>query len=74
MKWAGWVRERVKPRFARRLSLRTAMAARPAVYFWARTMGCPNPACRAEIPLVSSCWLANSTRRKAWVDGQRATR
>ena len=41
---------------------------RPAVYFWARTMVCPNPACQAEIPLLSSFWLANSTRRKVWVE------
>ena len=31
-------------------------------------MACPNPVCRAEIPLLSSFWLANSTRRKAWVE------
>jgi putative DNA methylase len=28
---------------------------------------CPNPGCRAEIPLLSSFWLANSTRREVWV-------
>ena len=51
-----------------------ANGRRPAVYFWARTMTCPNPACQAEIPLLSSFWLANSTRHKAWVEvnGDRA--
>ena len=33
-------------------------------------MTCPNPGCRAEIPLLSSFWLADSTRNKAWVDVQ----
>lgn len=65
--WAGWVRERVKPRFAR-VFPSDSKGRRPAVYFWARTMECSNPLCRAEIPLMSSCWLANSTRRTAWVD------
>ena len=49
-------------------SSRTRMTGRPAVYFWARTMVCPNPACQAEIPLLSSFWLANSARHKAWVE------
>jgi putative DNA methylase len=31
-------------------------------------MACPNPACRADIPLLSSLWLANSGRRTVWVD------
>jgi hypothetical protein len=30
-------------------------------------MTCRNPVCRAKIPLLSSFWLVNSTRRKAWV-------
>jgi putative DNA methylase len=38
------------------------------VYFWARTMPCPNPQCRVDIPLLSSFWLANSKRRTVWVD------
>lgn len=65
--WASWVRQRVEPRLAKVFPANTS-GRRPAVYFWARTMTCPNPACRAEIPLLSSFWLANSTRRKAWVE------
>ena len=67
--WAGWIRERVRPKLA---SVFPSDAAdrRPAVYFWARTMVCPNPTCQAEIPLLSSFWLANSSRRIAWVEIQ----
>jgi hypothetical protein len=31
-------------------------------------MTCRNPGCRATIPLPSSFWQANSTRREAWVE------
>lgn len=66
VKWAGWIRDRVEPKLAKVFPA-DGNGRRPAVYFWARTMQCPNPACHAEIPLLSSFWLANSTRRKAWV-------
>jgi adenine-specific DNA methylase len=66
VKWAGWVRERVEPKLAKVFPAGPD-GRRPAVYFWARTMSCPNPSCRAEVPLLSSFWLANSNRRKAWV-------
>jgi len=33
-------------------------------YLWARTVTCPNPACRAEMPLVRQWWLANTGTRK----------
>jgi adenine-specific DNA methylase len=33
-------------------------------YLWARTARCPNPACRAEMPLVRQWWLARRGKRK----------
>ncbi|MDO8148738.1 DUF1156 domain-containing protein [Isoptericola sp. b515] len=33
----------------------------PLVYFWARTAGCPNPACGVEVPLVGS-WTASGRK------------
>ncbi len=66
VKWAGWVRNQVDPKFAKVFAA-DARGHRPAVYFWARTMTCPNPVCRAAIPLLSSRWLANSNRRTVWV-------
>ena len=67
VKWAGWVRRQVEPKLAEVFPA-DEKGRRPAVYFWARTMACPNPSCRAEIPLLSSYWLANSTRRTVWMD------
>jgi putative DNA methylase len=66
VKWADWVRKRVEPKLEEVFPA-DENGGRPAVYFWARTMRCPNPGCRAEIPLLSSFWLANSTRRQVWV-------
>ena len=66
VKWADWVRKRVEPKLEEVFPA-DENGRRPAVYFWARTMRCPNPGCRAEIPLLSSFWLANSTRRQVWV-------
>lgn len=67
VKWAGWVRNRAEPKLEAVFPA-DANGRRPAVYFWARTMMCPNPSCRAEIPLLSSRWLANTERRSFWVD------
>ena len=35
---------------------------------WARTVKCPNPACGAEMPLVSSWWLSKKKGKEAWVE------
>jgi putative DNA methylase len=67
VRWADWVRDRAEPKLARVFPANSS-GQRPAMYFWARTMICPDPDCRAAIPLLSSFWLANSSRRKAWVE------
>jgi putative DNA methylase len=35
---------------------------------WARTVVCPNPACRATAPLVGSFWLSRRKGARAWVE------
>lgn len=65
--WADWVRRRVEPEMAEVFPA-DGNGRRPSVYFWCRTMTCPNPSCRVEIPLLSSFWLANSGRRTVWVE------
>ena len=37
-------------------------------WLWARTVRCPNPACGARMPLVSSFWLSKKQGKKAWVE------
>ena len=36
----------------------------PIAYLWARTVRCEAPECGAEIPLIRSMWLCNTTNRK----------
>lgn len=35
-------------------------------WIWARTVTCPNPACRIEMPLVRSWWLSKKKGRQAF--------
>lgn len=37
-------------------------------WLWARTVVCPNPACRAVAPLVSSYWLSKKKGAETWID------
>jgi putative DNA methylase len=37
-------------------------------WLWARTVTCPNPACRATMPLVRSFWLSKKKGKEAWVN------
>ncbi|HLH23496.1 MAG TPA: DUF1156 domain-containing protein [Chloroflexota bacterium] len=37
-------------------------------WIWARTVTCPNPACRAQMPLVRAFWLSSKPSRKAWLE------
>lgn len=67
--WANWVRKQVEPKITK-IFPADAEDRRPAVYFWARTMRCPNPACGAEIPLLRERWLANNTRNVSWIEVQ----
>jgi putative DNA methylase len=36
-------------------------------WIWARTVTCPNPACRIEMPLVRSWWLGKKKGREAYI-------
>lgn len=42
--------------------------ATPIAYIWARTVTCPNPACRHETPLVRSFWLSKKKNHRAYID------
>lgn len=36
-------------------------------WLWARTVTCPNPACGATMPLISSYWLSKKKGKETWV-------
>lgn len=58
--YADVLEQRVAERFGH-LYPRRPGGADALVYFWARTVTCPNPACRREVPLVGS-WKASARR------------
>ncbi|GHO67433.1 hypothetical protein KSC_063250 [Ktedonobacter sp. SOSP1-52] len=37
-------------------------------WLWARTVTCPNPACGAQMPLVSSFWLSKKKGKETWAE------
>ncbi|MCP9484914.1 MAG: DUF1156 domain-containing protein [Gaiellaceae bacterium MAG52_C11] len=43
-------------------------SGRVTAWLWARTVTCPNPACRATAPLVSSFWLSRRRGAAMWTD------
>ncbi|WP_135230541.1 DUF1156 domain-containing protein [Deinococcus fonticola] len=36
----------------------------PLAYLWARTVTCSNPGCRAEVPMLKTYWISNTSRQK----------
>lgn len=37
-------------------------------WLWARTVTCPNPACGAQMPLISSFWLSKKKGKETWIE------
>jgi len=37
-------------------------------WIWARTVKCPNPACGAQMPLVSTYWLSKRAGKQVWAE------
>jgi len=53
VQWAKWVRDEVTDDLAAVFPASDDGRC-PAIYFWCRTMRCPDPGCSREIPLVTS--------------------
>jgi putative DNA methylase len=64
--WSAWVKTRAMEELASLFPQRDA-SVRSSVFFWCRTMLCPNRACGTEVPLLSSLRLADSGRRTVWI-------
>jgi adenine-specific DNA methylase len=70
-KWGEWVLERAREQIGHlyenpvpSLGADHSPPATIVGYLWARTVQCPNPSCRAEMPLVRGWWLAKTSKRK----------
>ncbi len=68
--YGAWMREEAEKRIGH-LYPKTILPDRTRssviAWIWARTVTCPNPACRIELPLVRSWWLGKKTGREAFV-------
>ena len=67
VRWYGeWMRERAWERIGH-LYPQGPNGETVIAWLWARTVKCPNPACGAEMPLLSSFWLSRK-RRRIWLE------
>ena len=71
IRWYGrWMRDEAERRIGNlypKVVLPDGRSATVIAWLWARTVTCPNPACRAQMPLVRSFWLAKKKGTEAWV-------
>lgn len=64
--YGAWMRDRAYERIGHlypQMNGETVIA-----WLWARTVTCPNPACRARMPLVRSFDLSTKKGKRAWVE------
>ena len=69
--YGKWMRTEAYKRIGHlypKAKLSAGVEATVIAWLWARTVVCPNPACRAEMPLVSSFWLSKKKNRRAWIE------
>lgn len=68
--YGGWMRDRAQERIGHlypRATLPEGGEATVIAWIWARTVTCPNPACRATMPLVRSFWLGKKQGKETYV-------
>jgi len=68
--YGTWMREQAEHRIGSlypKAILADGTRATVIAWLWARTVTCPNPACRSAMPLVSSFWVGTKKGKEAWV-------
>jgi putative DNA methylase len=68
--YGKWLRDEADRRIGHMYPQATLGRGRSApviAWLWARTVTCPNPACRSTMPLVRSFWLGKKKGKEAWV-------
>ena len=71
--YGRWMRDEAKKRIGHLypdVELPDGSKATVIAWLWARTVACPNPACRARMPLVGSFFLSTKSGKQAWVEPQ----
>lgn len=64
--YGEWMRERAWERIGHLYPTHNGETV--IAWLWARTVQCPNPACRAQMPLVRSFELSKKKGKRAWVE------
>lgn len=70
-RYGEWMREEAFHRIGElypQATLPDGTQAPVIAWLWARTVACPNPACGAEMPLVSTWWLSKKKDRPRWLE------
>jgi putative DNA methylase len=65
-----WMRDEAERRTGHlypKATLPDGSKANVIAWIWARTVSCPNPACRATMPLARSFWLGKKRGREYWI-------
>lgn len=68
--YGAWMRDEAKKRIGHlypQAKLPGGSEAKVIAWLWARTVTCPNPACRIAMPLVKSWWLSKKKGQEAFV-------
>jgi len=69
--YGHWMRDEAERRIGRlypKAALPDGTRAQVIAWIWARTVTCPNPACHATMPLVSSFWLGKKKGKETWIE------
>jgi putative DNA methylase len=69
-RYGHWMRDEAEKQIGHlypKASLPDGSSANVIAWIWTRTVTCPNPACRAEIPLASTWWLSKKKDRPTWI-------
>lgn len=69
--YGNWMRDRARERIGHLyppVKLADGSEATVIAWLWARTVRCPNPACGATMPLVSSFVLSTKRGKETWVE------
>ncbi|MFH8518214.1 DUF1156 domain-containing protein [Streptomyces gelaticus] len=70
-RYGQWMRDEAYRRIGKhypKAKLADGTEAKVIAWIWARTVTCPNPACGAEMPLVSTWWLSKKKDRPRWIE------
>ena len=67
-KWMQIEAENRIGRFYPKAELLEGGKASVIAWLWARTVSCPNPACKTQMPLLTKRWLSKRKGKEAWLE------